>query len=119
MRAIKDRSVNDALDRARASRELAAIALTQGRLAEAEREIEEARTASVEAGRREDYLRDVAAFGYMEAWFRGRPTQGRDGDGCRPRPVSAVIPSTSSSGPTSAWPWSTQQRITPTVPEHC
>jgi tetratricopeptide (TPR) repeat protein len=76
-RAIKDRSVNDALDRARASRELAGIELTQGRLAEAEREIDQAMTASIEAGHSEDYLRDVAALGYLETWFRGRPAQGR------------------------------------------
>jgi tetratricopeptide (TPR) repeat protein len=65
------------LDRARASRELAAIALTRGRLGEAEREIGEALTASVEAGRPEAYLTDVAALGYIETWFRGRPAQGR------------------------------------------
>ena len=41
-RAIKDRSANDPLDLARASRELAAIALIQGRLAQAEREIGQA-----------------------------------------------------------------------------
>jgi tetratricopeptide (TPR) repeat protein len=76
-RAIKDRYASDPLDRARASRGLAAIALTRGRLAEAEREIGEALTASVEAGRQEAYLRDVAALGYIETWFRGRPAQGR------------------------------------------
>jgi tetratricopeptide (TPR) repeat protein len=77
VRAIKDRSVKNALDRARASRELAGIALTQGRLAEAEREIDQAMTASLEAGHPDDYLRDVAALGYIETWFRGRPAQGR------------------------------------------
>ena len=75
--AMKQLYTSDPLDRARASRELAAIALTRGQLAEAEREIAEAQRASLEAGRPEDYLRDVAALGYIESWFRGRPAHAR------------------------------------------
>ena len=74
-RAFRDRYAETPLDRAAASRDLAAIALVRGRLAEAARYTEAAMAASVDAGRPADYVKDAAALGFTDAWLRRQPAR--------------------------------------------
>jgi tetratricopeptide (TPR) repeat protein len=74
--ASRDKYADTPFERAFDSRELAAIALVRGRLAEAEQYTRQAMTESVEAGHPADHLKDAAALGFIDTWFRRRPDRG-------------------------------------------
>jgi serine/threonine protein kinase/tetratricopeptide (TPR) repeat protein len=64
------------LDRIFNSRELAAIALARGRLAEADQHQREAMAASAEDRRPATLVEDAVSLGFTDIWFRRKPARG-------------------------------------------
>jgi tetratricopeptide (TPR) repeat protein len=73
---IRDRYADNPVDKGRASRDLAAIAMVRGQPGEAEEHTRDAMMASVEAGRSGDYLKDAVTLGFIDTWFRQQPARG-------------------------------------------